>query len=351
MSTGYKYNGVDIDELFETFTVEEQNQYNILENVFSGESSKYKVNGKSVKESRGIIFPTVSYSWGGGNWNHKYSQDGSIIEFPLKGERPVGMPVASLVPGTYYVNRINGETWVSENPNEASGIRLSHNPKYLIIELQGGGGGGAGSSSLQASSGGAAGGYCLAGQVIPENSYLKIIVGAGGEASKGVSVNPSDASPGEDSAVYEENGYLRMIATGGGGGIGSENGDAQSNGGTGTIYSDNDGVSNRLRISGGYGGKKNNSGGNVGEYSTELLTPERPTWVKGGYTGGASGGIQFGGGGGASVFANGGSASVKAASGTDEQSGHFGSGGAGAGMKFLGADGGRGGDGLCNLYY
>lgn len=335
MKSGYKINNVDIDEIFESFPLDIAATYGVTDSKFSDNSGRFKKNGQPLKIAKDKTFPTSADDFlGGANALDKIKVMGHPIDIALKGCRPIGIPVARVTPGTHYVNRINGLTWLSSLPNSATGTQLEYNPKFLHAEVLGGGGGGAGSASLYASAGGGGGGYCYATLSLPENSYIQLIVGA-----KGYGGNAREnGSSGGVSKILRSDGSEICSASGG-------NGGAINNGDGGWYGSATGGIVN---INGGQGGSKEHNGQSVAETSVVLSKPEQTVWNRGGTSGGISNGNNFGGGGGASAFANGAAAN----SNTTPAAAGYGAGGAGAGFKAVTASaGGDGGDGLINLYY
>lgn len=332
----YKINNVDIDEIFESFTASEQTAYGVTDSKFSDGSGRFKQNGADLKAALGKTFPTSAGSYiGGANSTTDYIAAGAAIDVARKGCRPIGILRSTLGVGTWYINRVNGQTWVSSSPNSASGTRIDHDPKFIFLELQGGGGGGAGSGLTGCSGGGGAGGYCFVAVEIPDGSYLRVVVGTGGAAGG----DDANGSAGGATTLYDASGNVIAQANGGNGGNRRSNNTAA--GGTANGGS--------VNVSGGYGGGKEDAGGAVSAFTVTLPKPEQTQWTRGGFSGGSSNGNNYGGGGGASVFAagaNGDSRTTPSAAGT------LGSGGAGAGFTaFQQSAGTAGGDGLARMYY
>ena len=335
MAMNYKINNVDIDETYETFETSVAEQYGVTDSKFTDSAAKFKKNGQPLKTALGKTFPTSAGTHlGGSNTCTQYKVNGQPIDVALKGCRPIGIPLATLSPGTHYINRVNGETWLSTSPNSATGTRLSYNPKFVFVEIQGGGGGGAGSSGVWCSGGGGGGGYAFTGIAIPENSYIRIVVGIAGPRGE----NRSDGGNGGTSYLYNANGSVILQANGGGKGRKTDDGQ-----GTPGIYSGGTG------INGGYGAVKEESGGGTTSTTLTYDKPEGTTFVRGGKSGGTTGGNNYGGGGGASAFANGANGDSRT---KPSSPGIQGSGGAGAGFKAGVANpGSHGGEGLANIYY
>lgn len=336
MATGYRINGTDIDDLYESFTTAEQSEGGVTDSAFSNGSGKFKQNGIDLKTALGKTFPTSAGSYlGGSNSTSAYKIQGNAIDVALKGCRPIGVLRQTLTPGTYYINRINNQTWVSSSANSASGTRLDHDPKFIFLELQGGGGGGAGSGLTGCSGGGGAGSYCFVAAEIPDGSFLRVVVGAGGAAGG----DDANGSAGGATTLYDASGGVIAQANGGNGG--NRRSDNTAAGGTASGGS--------VNVSGGYGGGKEGAGGAVSAFTVTLPKPEQTQWTRGGFSGGSSNGNNYGGGGGASVFAagaNGDSRTTPSAAGT------LGSGGAGAGFQaFQQHAGTAGGDGFARIYY
>lgn len=217
---------------------------------------------------------------------------------------------------------------------EASGTRLEYDPICLHVELIGGGGGGAGSGSTYASAGGGGGAYCYTTIEIPDEGYIKLVVGEkglGGDAK-------ASGHDGGDSYIEDQFGNEICRACGGLGG--STNGEAAGLGGVAR-----NGI---INVNGGAGGKKDTNGHGVGQFFVELDKPEYETWERGTTQGGSSKGTSYGGGGGGSAFSNGANGDTN----TTPTSADYGAGGAGAGFKvFTTSNGGDGGEGFINLYY
>ena len=335
MSTNYKIKNQDIDTIYETFDTSVANTYGVTDSKFTG-TSLFKKGGADLKTAIGKVIPTSSGNHLGGSNNcQNYTVNGVPIDVALKGCRPIGILLHEINSnGTYYLNRVNGQTWLSNSANSASGTHLNYDPKYVFIELQGGGGSGAGSGLSHCSGGGGAGGYVMAGVQIPENSYLQIIVGAG--AARGEAGSAGHA--GGASQIKNSSGTVLAQADGGGAG-------KESNGGR----ADGGGFSGGIGIKGGYGGKKEENGGNVSSTTINLDKPETSSFNRGGFNGGAGSGNDHGGGGGASAFANGANGGKKLKPDND---GTKGSGGGGGGFKLFNRNpGSAGGCGLAKIYY
>ena len=334
--TNYKINGTDIEDIFESFTTAEQSEGGVTDSKFSDGSGRFKQNGVDLKTALGKTFPTSAGSYiGGANSTTDYTAAGAAIDVALKGCRPIGILRSTLGVGTWYINRVNGQTWVSSSPNSASGTRIDHDPKFIFLELQGGGGGGAGSGLTGCSGGGGAGGYCFIAVEIPDGSYLRVVVGAGGAAGG----DDANGSAGGATTLYDASGSIIAQANGGAGGY--RRSDDTASGGTASGGS--------VNVSGGYGGGKEDAGGAVSAFTVTLPKPEQTQWTRGGFSGGSSGGNNYGGAGGASVFAAGANADSRT---TPSAAGKLGSGGAGAGYQaFQQHAGTAGGDGFARAYY
>lgn len=335
MATNFKINNVDIDETYETFETSVAEQYGVTDSKFTDSTAKFKKNGQPLKTAIGKTFPTSAGTHlGGSNTCTQYKVNGQPIDVALKGCRPIGIPLATLSEGTHYVNRVNGETWLSTSANSATGTRLKYNPKYIFVEIQGGGGGGAGSSGVWCSGGGGGGGYAFTGIALPENSYVRIVVGAAGPRGE----NRKDGENGGTSYLYDANGSIILQANGGGKGRKTDDGQ-----GTPGVYSGGTG------LNGGYGAVKKENGGGTTSTTLTYDKPEGTTFVRGGKSGGTTGGNNYGGGGGASAFANGANGDSRK---KPSSPGIQGSGGAGAGFTAGQANpGSHGGEGLANIYY
>lgn len=337
MTTEYKINGQDIDTLFESFSLNEQSQYGVTDSQFTMNNGKFKKGGQPLRTALNATFPTSAGSYiGGSNSTNKYKVSGQPIDVALKGRRPIGIPLIELTPGTYYLNRINGQTWLSTSANSATGTRLSHDPQVVFMELQAGGGGGAGSGLTYAAAGGGAGGYSFTAIEIPENSYLRIVVGAKGN---GGNADGGAGNRGGDTALYDASGKAMVLCNGGNGPSSSSSAGGAS-GGTAT--------GGLININGANGAKKENTGGAINAFTITLPKPEQTQWNKPTQNGGSSNGNNYGGGGGASVF----SAGANADSRKTPNGAGIGAGGAGAGFTaFSPSSGGAGGDGIAKIYY
>ena len=169
---------------------------------------------------------------------------------------------------------------------------------------------------------------------IPENSYIKIVVGEGGHRGE----NREDGHDGGTSYLYNANGSIILQANGGGKGRKTDDGQ-----GTPGTYSGGNG------LNGGYGAVKEHAGGGTASTTLTYDKPEGTTFVRGGKSGGTTGGNNYGGGGGASAFANGANGDSRE---KPSSPGIQGSGGAGAGFRAGRANpGSAGGEGLANIYY
>ena len=335
MPTNYKINGMDIENIFESFTLAEQQEGGVTDSKFSDGSGRFQQNGADLKTALGKTFPTSAGTYlGGFNSTSDYKAQGLPIDVALPGCRPIGCLRATLTPGTYYINRVNNQTWVSSSANSASGTRIDHDPKYLFLELQGGGGGGGGGGAFYASGGGGGGGYCFLAVTLPENSYYRIVVGSGGNGGDGGTNH--DGGTGGETAIYDASGTQIARGAGGYGGPHNEDYTPQGGGAFGGI----------VNMTGGQGGSKEHGGSGVGAFTVTLPKPEQTQWSRGNFSGGSSNGNNYGGGGGASAFANGG------VGGRDNAgAGTLGSGGGGGGYRVAGDPGARGGDGFAKIYY
>lgn len=332
---GYKIHGNDIEALFEGVPIDIAATYGVTDSNFTDNHNRFQKGGRPLKEAMGKTFPTSAGAYiGGSNKTSAFKAGGQPIDVALKGCRPIGIPIARLTPGTHYVNRVNGETWLSSLPDSATGTRLEYNPKYMHVELLGGGGGGGGTGLACASAGGGGGGYCYIPLAIPENSHLKFVVGAKGNGS----VGRGAGSVGGTSEVFNADGMQICAAFGGGGGgYNTDPGGAAG-----------EAVGGIVNISGGNGGNKENNGVGVIQTLVTLDKPEQTVWTRGGMNGGVSSGNNYGGGGGASAFSDGAAGNSRE---TPSPAVGYGGGGAGGGYFAKVVNGGDGADGLINLYY
>lgn len=346
---GYRINGVDISQIFEQRDgpndgMSAGSGLRQSHSLFTsaayfrrkGKDLRYTITGSANHPEYGIIPKSAGENYlGGANTTSAFRVNGAPIDVALKGCRPYDkMRRVSDGPSTVYINRINRQTWFSEQPNSASGYRLDHDPKYLFVELLAGGGGGGGGSALYASSGGGGGGYCFKGLELPENDYLRVVVGAGGIG--GAAGTGNNGETGGNTICYDSAGGFIARAYGGYGG--AHNNDYTVEGGTA--------LDGDVNVSGGNGGKKENAGASVAQVTVTFPTPEQPIMLVGGYSGGTSPGNNHGGGGGASAFANGGNGDRD-----NPTAGTFGSGGGGGGYRLAGTAGAAGGAGRVCVFY
>lgn len=335
INTGYRVNSIDIADLLESFTTEEQSEGGVTDSVLSDTNEKFRKNGSGIKSALNITFPTSAGQYiGYQGYFDAFRVGRTLTDVALKGRRPIGVLRATLGVGTWYVNRINGQTWVSSSPNSASGTRLDHDPWHIFIELQAGGGGGAGGSALYASSGGGGGAYCFKAITIPDNSYIRVEVGAGGNG--GAAGTGNNGETGGNTICYDSAGEFIARAYGGYGG--AHNNDYTVEGGQA--------IGGDVNVSGGNGGTKENAGSGVSAFTVTLPKPEQTQWTRGGFSGGSSPGNNHGGGGGASAFANGGNGDRD-----NPAAGRLGSGGGGGGYRLEGTAGAAGGAGEFRVYY
>lgn len=310
--------------------------------LYHGEHYTKNINTSGNNNTYDNILPRESFGYGleGYTWSKMV-----ISGIEREGRKPIGLLLATISSGTWYIYEKDGITWLSQSLSDTTnGIKLPHNPKKLTVEMQGGGGGGAASGSFHASSGGAGGGYIICHfELYNNNTYYKIIIGNGGEGGR-ASASGNNGNSGGDTILYRgstTDSTEVAAALGGGGGV---NNDGYSSGGgsrpqTGYIC-----------FSGGGGGNKETSGTSllVRKFKPDIKYPENEKyWTRGGFAGGTSGGNNFGGGGGASLFANGGNADDR----DNPKAGVLGSGGAGGGYRVGGRNGARGGNGFVNIYY
>lgn len=333
----FQINSTDIFDTFESFTLSEQSSYGVTDSKFTDGSSRFKKNNTDLKTATNSTIPTSAGTYiGGSNSTSSYTVNGQAVDVALKGCRPIGIPLSEIGPGTYYLNRINNQTWLSSSPNSASGTQLSHSPKFVFLELQAGGGGGAGSGLTYAAAGGGAGGYAFTAVEIPENSYLRIVVGSGGS---GGNADGGSGGRGGDTVLYDADGTALVTCYGG-------NGPSSSSGASGASGGSASG--GIVNITGGSGGSKEHSGDAINAFTVTLPKPEQTQWQKSAQSGGSSNGNNYGGGGGASVF----SAGANADSRKTPSNAGTGAGGAGAGFTaFTSSAGSSGGNGVVKIYY
>ena len=239
---------------------------------------------------------------------------GTLVAFPRVGCRPRSLTQrgptlwGSLdAQVTRYVNRFtDGEVWISTTANSRTGTQISwpitgtawpRGIRYLFVQLCGGGGaGGTGGLLATYNNQGGQGGACVICVQLPENGYVTIMAGGGGSGVGGFAADGKDGK-----ASYVQSAPYYAQANGGGGGDGSI---SKSQGAGGTYQHNDGGVSPILEvILGSYGAAGSTSGKSMvytdrtpegGNYTTEAAG-----------AGGSKGGIGYGAGG------NGGNGFVK----------------------------------------
>lgn len=344
MKTGYFIGGRDILEEYESFSLEEQEQCGVTDNIMTDGSGAFRLNGVDLRTAIGRTLATGDVSP-----QYEFLRNGQHTSYATKGRRPIGVPVATLGVGTWYISAryVDGEyqRWIQKYESTTGEtidyLRIPRDPEELYAEIVGGGGGGAGSGLTYCSGGGGAGGWLLV--KLPYLQYTRkytIEVGAGGNGGG----DGEDGQKGEDSRVFS-NDYA-AYAYGGNGGI-ADSGSQASGGGA---YNDERyGFDAFVGKNGGNGGGKESSGQGISAFSFALPEkPEQTQWTRGGTSGGATSGNNYGGGGGASALANGAPGNSR----KDGVAGTLGAGGSGAGYTaFNESSGGKGGDGVCYIYY
>lgn len=341
ITTSYLVDSNDLGRNHESFFVEIAGEYNVQASNYSSDVSAYKKQGSSFGLTNDKVFPISAGNHIGGSYGcEQYRKGGIPIDVALKGRRPIGIPVGRILySSVQYLNRIGDKTYLSSEANSPTGEILEYNPICMHVELLGGGGGGAGSSLTYASGGGGAGGYCYATIEIPENSHLRISVGAGGSGGS----SRLDGKKGEKTSIFNADNIELCYADGG------EGGKKGPVGGGGNGGNSGGGI---LNIKGAKGGKKEHAGENVPVFLVTLDKPEVTSWTRGGtgllYQENTRIDSHYGGAGGASVFAD---PEIPNRSTAFYQS-EYGVGGAGGGFEIASsARGTDGGCGLVNLYY
>lgn len=278
------------------------------------------------------------------------------IAFQRTGCRPRMRSRATARAGTWYINRfVDGQVWLSSKMNSATGTCISYaststlfprGVRYLYALVIGGGGGGGCAGTMTSAGGGGGGGSICALIKLPETGYVIVSIGAGGSGGSGSGSN--DGSSGEISTLT--NGSFVLKAFGGVGGSSGTNGSISVSGGNATHYpaSPTEGILvSSLGAHGGTGRARRTVGDSC-KYSFAELSPEATaiSWSKsGGYSQDSAG---RGGGGGASCMGNGGDGG-NAGPGS---AGGIGAGGGGGGNQvFNYHSGGKGGDGMVEIFY
>lgn len=354
--SNYKVSGKDIEDLLEIFHTSE----NITLTHSSFNSSNIKKNSEQLETYLNGYIPTsAGENYLGGKNVVNYKVNGINIDCALKGCRPSGQLLLATINGVVgttnvikYLNRINNETWLSDTKNSATGIQLAHNPKFVHIFLTGGGGSGATipSTSWERRSGGSAGASIYYPAEIPENGYLEISVGFGGQALA-VKSEPPGVAGGNSTLTSSTAGLLATAGGGFGGGDTAHIADSDHNhavlGGTATFIVTTFLKGNAISINGGYSGGSENNHGNreaIDSQNIKLCIPEDLSKAVGGFP--ATSAVNNAGGfGGNSIWAQGGLCGTRTAG----DSGTLGSGGASTGRYSNVA--GNGGPGVCYIYY
>ena len=154
MTTNYKINNVDIDEIYETFETSVAEQYGVTDSKFTDSIGKFKKNGQPLKTAIGKTLPTSAGTYLNGlNTCTKYKVNGQPIDVALKGCRPIGIPLRDVGAGSYVIYRSGNKTYFASGTQPTGGEELPYNPQYVFFELQGPGGGGGGTQNLYSGSG------------------------------------------------------------------------------------------------------------------------------------------------------------------------------------------------------
>lgn len=363
MPINYKINGVPIEDKLEIFADSEN--ISLTESNFSGYAN-IKKSGSSLGESISSFIPTSAGGYLGGQYAPNYKVNGVAIDCALKGCRPSGQILLATINGIVgttniikYLNRVNEQTWLSDSANSATGIRLSHDPKCVFILMSGGGGSGATlpSGLYRRRGGGSGAGAVYYPAEIPENGYLQISVGFGGQA-KAIKSEPPGTEGGDTTLTSSTLGLLATAGHGHGGGnpdyykdpAGTSQIDRSGIlGGESTIHIQTHYItSNATAVPGGYSSGGSNGHGKSQEipsYTLNHCNPEQTAFTIGGYPSTGNKDL-YGGFGGNSWFGQGGDA-VYSKQGNDAMG--PGAGGASTGDNDYAA--GNGGPGICYIYY
>lgn len=364
MPINYKINGQDIENVLEIF--QDSENVSLTESNFTNYSGIKKGSVVLGNAINGLIPTSAGSGWLGGSNTCNYKVNGTPIDCALKGKRPSGKILLATINGIVgntnvvkYLNRVNGQTWLSDSPNSATGTRLSHDPKCVFILMSGGGGSGSTipSGAYRRRGGGSGAGAVYYPAEIPENGYLQISVGFGGQA-KAIKSAPPGNEGGDTTLTSSTQGLLATAGHGHGGGNPNyyvePSGASQIDrsgilGGIATIHvSTNFTDSNATSVQGGYSGGGSNGHGasqEIPEYTLNHCNPERIEFKLGGYP--STGNKDLCGGfGGNSWFGQGGNA-VYSKQGNDAMG--PGAGGASTGDNDYAA--GNGGPGICYIYY
>lgn len=355
--SNYRIRGNDIENVLEIFKTSE----GVSLTHSSFDDSRMKKTGSQLDGYLDGYIPTsAGSSYLGGSNLVNYKTAGNKVDCALRGYRPSGALLLATVNGVVgssnvvkYVNRIDGQTWFSDSPNSATGTRLNHDPKCLHIFLTGGGGSGSTipSTSYERRGGGSAGASVYYPAQIPENGYLEITVGYGGQAKSVKSEPPGNGG----GASYLRSSAQGLLATANGGyGGGDEShcidGDHGKGcyGGTYAIgVQTSFAAGNAGGFNGGYGGGAETDQGTreaIAQTNVALCVPEGASKTVGGFP--ATSPVNNAGGfGGNSIWAAGGVCAARSPGGA----GSLGSGGASCGRYSETA--GNGGPGVCYIYY
>lgn len=388
MATGYRINGLDLEEGWDAYSEIVPFEWVDEENVLSSEyilpmfsSNRYRKNGQPIKQAVGksllktkdtlLIDPYPALP----TCPAKFCVGGVTDErIGAKGQTPHGRLVAAFTTaGTHTIDLsddgyilVDGQKtdiYIADETLTYSGGYIDRTGmRTLSFLVIGGGGGGAGSSMTYCSAGGGGGVVILLSLRADYERYLAgtssswkstdhrfpmtIQVGAGGVAGD----EASAGSDGEGSYVMY-NGLTKLLARGGGGG---ETNDGAGGAGGGNYATDAYNWYHYFSYGGAGGGKEGNGGANSEEdfcswecygYNKEDMLSKYGVSIHGG---GASSGNNYGGGGGASALAEGAPANSR----RDGVAGTLGAGGSGAGFTaFNQSAGGKGGDGAVYVFY
>lgn len=343
MASGYKVNGIDLDELCEPYRT------GVTAASFGG-SGKFVGSGSIDLVNKYATFPTGFGYAKPAFSGSPFLVNGTEVTPPsVIGRRPTSNLVFGTTGSkTFFVYRTathlhmkdnNGNELVRFSPADLS---LTYIPHVLVFFMCGGGGGGGGGAGTTDGGGGGGGGKCVGFVEVPltENAAegVKVTLGnLGTRGTGGVSGGATDGGKGGDSQIAVDDSYI--VAKGGSGGL--EAPGAIVDGGK-IGYT---GLSDRLSlfggVSGGYGDTNGRAGGDCN--LTAAISPEITLTHN---VSGGSQGDQGGGAGGSSIGRGGNSTSSTGASGVD---GGGGSGGRSA--MFDGRNGGSGGYGRIEFWY
>lgn len=386
MATGFRYNGVDIENLVELYPAAYVEQYHLIESPLVT-SSGFRINGQPIKAATGktLVYGSQSYNNGmtedngafyisgsaddTSGWGIRYGTpfriNGEAIYTYSKGNTSIGRVLLEKGAGTYNIAELFAEA-IANDANPPQDL------SSVWIQIVGGGGGGAGSGLTYCSAGGGAGGSSVF-KLIRRSSYQDsadyiasawvATIGKGGAGG----AEQANGASGEGSQITNGlSGGGAALASAGSGGNTNEGEGGRGGGGSAMGAGAQLRHFHTIKSNGGNGGTKEQNGSGETGYFCDFYESISPRWTpRREYinndeklpetllpttynAGGASNGNNYGGGGGASALADGAPANSKGAG----VNGTLGAGGSGAGfIAFQSNKGGDGGDGVLRIIY